>query len=301
MPQDPGLAFAQNLVDRYMQFKALQFQTELTARRERRYERQLQNSLAYQGVRLGQMERGLGLQETDPRRELGQEKLAFLRAETTTPEQRAAVLGGGAVINISAGERERTAESLASMDALYNLRALYDSAKTRTGPLTGRVDPLIGQLGLTSREQEDFMAASSAFQNKIIKEITGAQMSEAEADRILQQVPRIIDHPTRWEAKWGQSLQNLRYLQGRRKQIQAGQTPAPWVPPSEGPSEGTMFPSERPETVQPEGGPVTYPYGKPQDRQAFLDMVRRLKEEGGIDAARRYYEQWKNSFDWEED
>ena len=63
------------------------------------------------------------------------------------------------------------------------------------------------------------MAATSAFKNAIIKEITGAQMSEVEAKRIMKQVPDITDPATRWNAKWQQSKKNLEFLQKRRLQI----------------------------------------------------------------------------------
>jgi hypothetical protein len=119
----------------------------------------------------------------------------------------------------SASERTAIAETNTSMDILDNLKVLFDNPKTRTGPLVGRIDPILGVIGKTSMEQEDFMAATSAFKNKIIKEITGAQMSEPEAKRIMKQVPDIGDVPKRWLAKWNQSRKNLEMLQARRKEV----------------------------------------------------------------------------------
>lgn len=116
-------------------------------------------------------------------------------------------------------ERTSIAETRASIDALNNIKELYDNAKTRTGIVVGRLDPVLGAFGLTTDEQEDFMAATSAFRNQIIKEITGAQMSEVEAKRILKQVPQEKDPPARWEAKWKQSKKNLEMLQKRRLEI----------------------------------------------------------------------------------
>lgn len=131
---------------------------------------------------------------------------------------------GQALVQINLGrasptERTSIAETRASIDALNNIKELYDSAKTRTGPIAGRVDPILGLMGWTTNEQEDFMAATSAFRNQIIKEITGAQMSEVEAKRILKQVPQETDPPVRWEAKWKQSKKNLEMLQKRRLEI----------------------------------------------------------------------------------
>lgn len=130
------------------------------------------------------------------------------------------------IINLgtpSPTERTAIAETRASIDALDNLKSLFDNPNTRTGPVAGRIDPIKGLAGFTSDEQEDFMAATSAFKNQIIKEITGAQMSEQEADRILQQVPLTTDPPARWRAKWEQSKKNLKSLQKRRLEI-LGQT-----------------------------------------------------------------------------
>jgi len=131
---------------------------------------------------------------------------------------------GQALVQINLGkasptERTSIAETRASIDTLDNLKTLYDNAKTRTGPVAGRIDPILGTFGWTTDEQEDFMAATSAFRNQIIKEITGAQMSEVEATRILKQVPQETDPPTRWEAKWRQSKKNLEMLQKRRIEI----------------------------------------------------------------------------------
>ncbi len=131
---------------------------------------------------------------------------------------------GQALVQINLGrasptERTSIAETRASIDALNNIKELYENAKTRTGIVVGRLDPVLGAFGLTTDEQEDFMAATSAFRNQIIKEITGAQMSEVEAKRILKQVPQEKDPPARWEAKWRQSKKNLEMLQKRRLEI----------------------------------------------------------------------------------
>ncbi len=119
----------------------------------------------------------------------------------------------------SATERTDIAGGRASLDALDNLKTLFDSGETRTGPIVGRADPTIGLFGWTSAEQENFMAATTSFKNAIIKEITGAQMGEAEATRIMKQVPDITDPSERWKAKWEQSRLNLEMLQKRRLEI----------------------------------------------------------------------------------
>lgn len=49
---DSAIAFSNNLINRYIQFKMLKWQRELEERRERRYERQLQENRIYRGQQL---------------------------------------------------------------------------------------------------------------------------------------------------------------------------------------------------------------------------------------------------------
>jgi len=122
----------------------------------------------------------------------------------------------------SATEREALAETEGSLADLANLKSLFDNPQTGTGPVKGRIDPIAGLVGATSDEQEAFMAATSAFKNAVIKQITGAQMSEPEARRIMKQVPDITDPPTRWKAKYEQTKRNLNTIQKKRLSIQKG-------------------------------------------------------------------------------
>ncbi len=124
----------------------------------------------------------------------------------------------------SASERTAIAETESSLANLENLKTLFDKTTTVTGPIEGRIKPIAGLFGLTTDEQEAFMAATSAFKNAVIKQITGAQMSEQEADRIMKQVPDITDPRVRWLAKYGQTKKNLQTLQKKRLSIikQAG-------------------------------------------------------------------------------
>ncbi len=167
----------------------------------------------------------------------------------------------------SPAERTAIAESRASMDALDNMKTLFDSAQTKTGPITGRTSPLAGLVGLTTDEQESFMAATSAFKNQVIKDITGAQMSEQEAARIMKQIPDIIDPPARWRAKWEQTKKNLEFLQRRREEVlrQSGLK----VPTAE------EVPTTSPVQSQETSGP---------SRQQLADILAIAKQELGPDA-----------------
>jgi len=117
----------------------------------------------------------------------------------------------------AAAERTAIADKRAALDALDNLYSLYNEAYV--GPITGRVAPTKGLMGLTSEQQENFMAATAAFVNALIKEITGAQMGEAEATRIKKQIPLITDPPTRWMAKYEQTRKNVEYVHQRYLEV----------------------------------------------------------------------------------
>lgn len=119
----------------------------------------------------------------------------------------------------SAAERTAIAETEATLDSLNNLETLFNSDGVNTGPIAGRVSQAVGAFGFTSQNQEEFLAATAAFKNSVIKEITGAQMSEQEATRILKQVPTEDDPPARWRAKFKQTKRNLQELQKRRSEV----------------------------------------------------------------------------------
>jgi hypothetical protein len=135
-----------------------------------------------------------------------------------------ALLVGSAGININlgrstGGERTAIAEGEATLGVLDTLEELFKNKNTRTGPVVGRIDPIKGLVGFTSQEQEEFMAATSAFKNQVIKAITGAQMSEPEAKRIMKQIPDTTDPPDRWKAKFKATKRNMERLQIKRSEV----------------------------------------------------------------------------------
>ena len=117
----------------------------------------------------------------------------------------------------SASERTDIADARASEDALGNLKILFD--EEFVGPFKGRVGKVRDTIGFNPQLQSEFLAATSAFTNAVIKQITGAQMSEPEAKRIMKQIPRPEDPPTVWAARHKQSLLNITAMKKRRLQI----------------------------------------------------------------------------------
>ncbi len=58
----------------------------------------------------------------------------------------------------------------------------------------------------------EFAALNADLKNSVIKLITGAQMGQQEASRILQQVPTETDKPEMWLSKYQQTKKNAAYL-----------------------------------------------------------------------------------------
>jgi hypothetical protein len=123
---------------------------------------------------------------------------------------------------------QRTVDNEAALDALDRLKRQFDTgAKTDIGPAEGRARrtaqavpggvTIMEWLGQDTKRFADFDAGTRAFQNAMIKAITGAQMSEPEAKRIMGQIPAITDHPTVWDAKYAQSVENLKDLERRTR------------------------------------------------------------------------------------
>ena len=117
----------------------------------------------------------------------------------------------------SASERENLARGEASIAELDNLKGLFD--ESFVGPIAGRVGSVKDIFGGNKEKQSEFNAATFAFKNFIIKEITGAQMSEVEAARIMKQIPDVNNPPSVWKAKWKQSKRNVATLRKKRLEI----------------------------------------------------------------------------------
>lgn len=142
------------------------------------------------------------------------------------PERRNTVLEQkltrpGVSVNIAGTERQQMAETEANLESLNDLSVLYDKLPEREKPglLRGNISPYTGAIGRTSKEWEDFAAASANFNNYMIKEISGANVPVGEKERMYQQIPLTTDPPQRWKPKWTQSKLNLQRIQRARLKI----------------------------------------------------------------------------------
>lgn len=125
---------------------------------------------------------------------------------------------GGVAAPAPAGVQTQAINNEVSSEQLDRLKGMFDaSGKNMVGPIEGRVRSLGQKIpGVPVNEDfANFEAETSAFRNSVIKAITGAQMSEVEANRIRQQIPEVNDKPEVWNAKYAQTQRNLKDLNNR--------------------------------------------------------------------------------------
>lgn len=84
----------------------------------------------------------------------------------------------------------------------------FDSNKP-SGPLSGRFNTVSEWVGTYPKETARFMTQVRDFQNAMIKAITGAQMSEPEAKRLMGQMPTFKDNPAAFMEKLQVAAENI--------------------------------------------------------------------------------------------
>ena len=116
------------------------------------------------------------------------------------------------------GEKKAVADIETSEEKIINLRKSYKPEFV--GPVQGRYN--LAKLKIpgvdVSKELATFVAGNETLKNEVIKFITGAQMSEPEANRILKQIPTIEDKSNVWEAKYDLTLANIQLMKQKMKQ-----------------------------------------------------------------------------------
>jgi len=142
--------------------------------------------------------------------QLGNEKT---RAEIEAARAKAAA--GPEEPKLAAGLTDTVARLDQALGIGDQLRADVD--ESWLGPVAGRATELsIKTPGIaTSEKLARFYANTATLKNATIKAITGAQMSEGEAERIMQQIPDFSDKPGVWKEKLAASERNLKMLKKR--------------------------------------------------------------------------------------
>jgi len=120
-----------------------------------------------------------------------------------------------------AGEasQKEIAGTVATDEALNNLETLFE--ENNVGPVKGRLSRVYDVFGKNSLQTSSFLSATTQLKNQVIREITGAQMSEAEAVRIMAQIPSENDPPTVWKAKVDETRKNLKRIRDSRDMVQS--------------------------------------------------------------------------------
>jgi hypothetical protein len=124
----------------------------------------------------------------------------------------------------SAGERQALAEGQAALDLLESVRFLAspEAGGNIIGPISGRVARGRARtVGLPAGEG-DLYAAVEALRNQVIRNISGAQLSEQEAKRIERQLPDIGLPYATFVARLLATRDNIGFLQQRRAEVLRG-------------------------------------------------------------------------------
>lgn len=114
-------------------------------------------------------------------------------------------------------QRQQTAENTAVLTGLQRLRELAPTTGALSawvGPVQGRVNSLkLITPGVdVDPQMAEFFAETAAIKNRMIRAITGAQMSEPEAKRIMSQLPDINHKPGVFLARMAATERNLEAL-----------------------------------------------------------------------------------------
>jgi hypothetical protein len=117
----------------------------------------------------------------------------------------------------SAETVERIARGESTVDLLNRYKGLMKDEYV--GFIKGREGSIRETVGGIKDDRAEFYALEATFKNQIIKDITGAQMGEKEAERIMKQVPGRNNPPNVWKAKYKQTLKNIEFLNKKRIEV----------------------------------------------------------------------------------
>lgn len=126
-----------------------------------------------------------------------------------------AMTGGGQLKPPPGGTGPQAIADEVSTAQLRRLKEMFNRGGSAfVGPASGRWESMKqGVPGVpVNKTFAEFSAATAAFKNAVIKAITGAALSEAEASRIIKQIPDLTDKPDVWTAKAEQTEKNLQDL-----------------------------------------------------------------------------------------
>jgi len=137
------------------------------------------------------------------------------------------------------GLAERVAGADSSLDVLDELELLFNTkdVSSMVGPAEGRARALAQAVPIlpTDPSFNTFLANEATLTNSMIKSITGAQMSEPEAKRIMRQIPSHKDKPEVWAAKARATRENSIMLRNKIIEMSGSTLPLTEMPAEQAP------------------------------------------------------------------
>lgn len=131
---------------------------------------------------------------------------------------------GGAKLSATAIEKIAGVDSSLSM--LDDIERLLPSMLSSIGPIQGRLTSVQLKTGVgVTEELAEFAAQITGLKNAVIKAITGAQMSEPEAKRIMGQIPDLDNPDAVFRARMATTRRNLETLKRRTIELSGGSMP----------------------------------------------------------------------------
>lgn len=149
--------------------------------------------------------------------------------------QSGATSGGTGGAKLSVGAVEKIAGVDQSLAMLDDIERLLPSMKRNIGVLDGRVAQARLATGVRVNEDlAEFAAQITGLKNATIKALTGAAMSEPEAQRIMQQIPDLSNPEPVFAARLKTTRRNLELLKTRTIELSGGTVaPQPARTPAE--------------------------------------------------------------------
>lgn len=119
---------------------------------------------------------------------------------------------GGAEAPGTGAQRAGVSDAQTAVDTLDRITKNYSD--DMVGPIQGRVNAAQNTIPFVpvNKQFASFSADSATLRNAIIRAITGAQMSQPEAERIMSQIPSETDKPDVWNAKAASTRANLQNI-----------------------------------------------------------------------------------------
>lgn len=147
-----------------------------------------------------------------------QRKATAVAVQAKVAEAQALKIAENQLQPLTPKEREVKAQSTDTLRKLSDLHARFRDGLT--GFVRGSVPTnVLDVFGLLKGGEATFRSEVSTLQSSIIKQITGAQMSESEARRILVAVPALTDRPAVFMAKLELLMHDVSELQRVRDTV----------------------------------------------------------------------------------